>query len=161
LHFAFCLLTFAFFSACQRADRPAGQLQIPSDLSIGVEINGGEVEAITATRLQQTKVDYSDDDHHAWRLSSLLPPGALTPDMEIEVEQADGTRTILAHPGDTEAQLEPVLMVNRKGAVLVALVDRSNPFPAFHGRGGNRGQGGPKENRIRGVTRLRLNRVGS
>jgi hypothetical protein len=74
--------------------------------------------------------------------------------MQLEVEASDGQRTIFTRFGDTLAE-EPVLMVNRKGQVLIALVQPDDPFPAFHGRGGNRGQSA-RANRIRGVTKLRL-----
>jgi hypothetical protein len=77
----------------------------------------------------------------------------LKPGMNLDVEDASGQRVILARIGQTGS--EPVLMVNRKGQVLVALIEPSDPFPAFHGRGGNRGAGS-RGNRVRDVVKLRL-----
>jgi hypothetical protein len=130
-------------------------IDVPEHVHVAVEINGRESETITTTALRAAPPDFYDVDHRAWRLATLLEGRALQPGMLLEVEQTNGTRTTfaqLAQPGEGN---EPVLMVNRKGQVLIALVAPDNPFPAFHGRGGNRGKGGAA-NRIRDVTKLRL-----
>ncbi len=128
-------------------DPPA---RIPPDLSITVEVDGVEVAAIDAARLTAQPPDYVDEHRQAWRLGTLLGSSYVRGETHLEAEQRDGTRTILAAQGR-----EPVLLLNRNGDALIAELDVSEPFPGFHGRGGNRGRAGDPD-RIRDVTRLRV-----
>lgn len=147
------VLLLASLSSC-RAPEASSEAAVPDGVRVTVEINGGEGAPITSETLRATPPSFHDADHRAWLLKTVLPATAVRPGTELEVEEEDGTRTIFARIGAPEEN-EPALMVNRKGQVLIVLIDPDNPFPAFHGRGGNRGQGG-RANRVRGVVGLRL-----
>jgi len=134
--------------------------ELPHDLSIAVEIEGKEVASIDTARLAAQAPDYVDEHRRAWRLGALLGASYVRADMQIEAEQRDGTRTILARPADATKGRESVLLLNRNGDVLIAELDVGEPFPGFHGRGGNRGRAGDPD-RIRDVTRLRVSSMPS
>src|ERR1019366_7239690 len=44
-----------------------------SDLSIAVEIDGTPAAAIDSAKLNSTNPDFKNDEHRAWKLTSLLP----------------------------------------------------------------------------------------
>lgn len=150
---ALLAIAAAMLIGCRVASEPGEAPDIPDGVRVQVEIEGRELGPITSAGLRAAAPTYLDRDHRAWRLADVLPAHALKAGMQLDVEESSGQRTILTRLGAGPA--EPVLMVNRKGQVLVALVEPSDPFPAFHGRGGNRGQSG-RANRIRDVVRLRL-----
>lgn len=148
------LLVLASLAACRSAPDAASGPAVPEGVRVRVEVDGHEDAPITSEGLRAAAPTYHDADHRAWRLTAVLPAGVVKAGMQLEVEERSGRRTLFARLGE-ETGGEPVLMVNRKGQVLIALVEPDNPFPAFHGRGGNRGQSA-RANRIRGVTTLRL-----
>ena len=142
---------------------PAGVAAVPDDLSIAVEVDGREEPPLDAARLRATKPDFAaPDGQPAWRLATLLGPPFSRPRTVIEIETEPGrVRTRFVDPAAQEDGRELALTVNRKGEAVVALVDPGDPFPAFHGRGGNRGREGEPAERLRDVRALRLHVPGS
>jgi len=55
-----------------------------STLSIATEIDGAPAAAIDSARLNATNPDFKNDEHRAWKLTSLLPntnrPGVALPE---------------------------------------------------------------------------------
>ena len=73
----------------------------------------------------------------------------------VEVEDGEGVKTVLSTVGEAKDGREVVFAVNRLGEARVALILPAEPFPSFHGRGGNRGRGGDPT-RIREVRKIWL-----
>jgi hypothetical protein len=147
------LVLSALVAGCTAGDPPAPA--IPATLQVAVEVDGSAAAAIDAARLRATPPDYVDEHRRAWRLATLLADTYVPAAMELEVEQRDGTRTVFTRPTDAAAGQEPVLLLNRNGQVLIAMLDSHEPFPPFHGRGGNRGRAGDPD-RLHDVVRVRL-----
>jgi hypothetical protein len=124
------------------APPPPPQVEIPRDLQIPVWVDGGAGPPITRARLEAVAPDFADADRRAWRLSTVIPefdrPGAV-----IEAVGRTGVSIRVRFP-DTAAMPQPVLFFTRRGDVVVSVVDPANPFPGYHGQGGQlRRQGDP------------------
>jgi hypothetical protein len=132
-------------------------------LAVPVERDGRTLVTIDQPLLDRTKADYVDGDRKAWRLSSLVggapDAGPFDPHVIVEVEDAEGVRTVLAGGGDLGAGRELVVTVNRAGALRVAVTVDDDIFGAFHGRGGNRGRAGDPT-RVREVRHIWLTTEG-
>lgn len=129
-----------------------GPAAIPRDLEILVELDGQPLPAIDAASLRVAP-DVEDEHRMAWRLQKLVPQ--LGDAKQLVVEKKDGQRVVLPLGDNGPDPAEIALLLNRKGEVVIASLDPRNPFPAFHGRGGNRGRA-PGEERIRDPHWLRL-----
>lgn len=110
-----------------------GPFQIPVALRIPVIVDGVSQNAIDAAKLQARPPDYRDDEHHAWRLDRLLAAEIRTEKARVSGIQSTGAAIVVQLPAERPV---PVLVVNRRGQVLLTLVDPSDPFPRFHGQGG-------------------------
>jgi len=99
--------------------------------------------------------DYRTAEQAAWRLLPLLAEASDGSPARLEVLRlVDGERsTYMVDPFRDDDHAVWVLRSNRKGQTVLDQVDPNDPFPARHGRGGNRGRSGTS---IRGVTGLRL-----
>ena len=71
-------------AACSRASEeeqgkrapippPPVEVRVPADLHIAVRVDGADAPAITAASLDAKTPDFSDREHHAWKLVSLVP----------------------------------------------------------------------------------------
>lgn len=143
------IVLLLLLGGCTRAGDRA---PVPADLEILVEIDGRALPAIDAARLA-VAADVEDEHRLAWRLQRLVPELAAA--SQLVVEQRDGQRAVLPLGAGGQPVAEIALLLNRKGEVVLASLDPENPFPAFHGRGGNRGRA-PGEERIRDPRWLRL-----
>lgn len=135
--------------SCAEPEAPA----IPEGISVAVSIDDAAATTIDSARLRDRAPDFQDGDHRSWRLESLVEryqQGRMT----VELEESGGERSVVARPGEAGERIV-VVAVNRAGAVRVGLVAASDPFPPFHGRGGNRGRGGDPS-RVRDVKRIVL-----
>src|SRR5262245_46514370 len=110
---------------------PPQSASVPSTLSIAVTVDGAPAPAITTERLRDQKPDFEDAERRAWRLTRLIPelarPGA--------VAEARGPAGISLRLPAGAKGMEPVLFLTRRGDVVVAAIDPSNPFPDYHGQG--------------------------
>jgi hypothetical protein len=110
-----------------------GPFRIPAELHIPVVVDGSPAAAIDAARLEAHPADFRADDRHAWRLDGLLASDLEARPARISGIQPAGTAIVVSLPADSPV---PVLLVNRRGQVLLTLVDPADPFPRFHGQGG-------------------------
>jgi hypothetical protein len=136
---------------------PPASGEIAGALHIDVEIDGAPAAPIDAARLAVTKPDYQNEEHRAWKIATLLGPGA---DLEGAVVSATGEKGLtISVPRPTSAT-DPtaVLVVNRRGDVMVATVSPDEPFPPYHGRGGRLNRPGDHLPRVEGVTKISVGR---
>jgi hypothetical protein len=160
---AVALGAMAVPAACGKDEpAPAAQKPAPIDrsLHIEIEVEGRPEKPVDAARLESTPPDFADGPHKAWKLRTFLGEAFDAPDTAVEVT-GDGMRVTFDRPGKAVDGRVPVLLTNLRGQVVLALVDEKDPFPSFHGRGGNRGR--PPEEaaiRIRRVEKISVVRRG-
>jgi len=152
---ALLLTALAFLPACRGCVGSADDAPAHAPIAIAVEIEGNPAPTIDQALLDRIPPDFSEGERRAWRLRSLIGDALDRPGLVIEVEDSAGNKTILAYPDPSHPEREPVLAVNRVGEVRIALVAPTEPFPPFHGRGGNRGRSGDPT-RVREVRKIRL-----
>lgn len=151
-------LTAALAALLMSCSQPSEtRAPVPADLKIFVELDGHSLPAIDAAALS-AEPDLEDEHRIAWRLERFVPQIARA--SQLVVEKRDGERVVLPLGGedgeDGQTAAGIALLLNRKGEVVLGSLDADNPFPAFHGRGGNRGRGQQGEERIRDPHWLRL-----
>jgi hypothetical protein len=144
-------------TGCKRSSEPAEKPSAtppPVEVRIEVEVAGRPAPPIDAARLAAVKPDFVEGDKRAWRLGTLIDGAA---GHGIEVEDKDGVKTTFPTESDAGTH-EPMLYLNKHGDVLVTMLNAAEPFPPFHGRGGNRGRppGDASSQRIHGVRRIRV-----
>ncbi len=122
---------------------------------IPVNIDGKEIAPIDLAQLARVTPDFTEGERRAWKLRSLLGEPADRPGTIIEIEDGEGVKTVLSRVGEAKDGREVVFAVNRLGEARVAIILPAEPFPSFHGRGGNRGRGGDPT-RIREVRKIWL-----
>jgi hypothetical protein len=147
------LLLLVLIASCSKASEeseakrtpvppPPPRVEIPANLEIAVTIDGTPADPITRARLESLTPDFHDTERLAWRLTTLVPaldhPGAV-----VEAQGAEGVSIRMERPDDA-AMPQPVLFFTRRGDVVISVLDPSNPFPNYHGQGGQlRRQGDP------------------
>jgi hypothetical protein len=157
---SFLALTLSCTKASESTDAkrspkpPPGASSEPNtSLSIATEIDGTPSGAIDSAKLNATNPDFKNDDHRAWKLTSLLPntnrPGivfAVTGEQDV---------TIVLHSPRAPSDPIPAVMLNRRGELFANMIDPADPFPAFHGQGGRLARPGDPSTRIAGVKKIR------
>jgi len=134
---------------------PSASVEIPSALHIDVEIDGRPAPAIDGARLAATKPDFSDDDHRAWRITTLVGGPATRPGVVISAI-ADGGVALDIPAGSGPADPAAVLSLNRRGEIIVGLVTPDAPFPDFHGKGGRLARPGDPLPHLASPTKIRI-----
>lgn len=130
--------------------------KIPAGISIPVTVQGGNTATLDSAWLAAHAPDFQDgEDHRAWKVGALAP-AAEAPGAVVEVE-SEGAPTLELRTGESAVA---VVTLNKNGELVVKLLDPKEPFPAFHGRGGNRGRGGEGE-RVRAVRAIRVKTRGA
>jgi len=162
------VLAVASASACSRPSEesqakrapvppPPVEVKVPPALSIAVRVDGVDAPAITAHALDGVAPDFADHDHHAWRLTRLVPAfdreGAV-----LQARGAQGVALALERPASAQAP-QPVLFLTRRGDVAVTVIDPADPFPGFHGQGGRLKRQGDPMPRIQPVIALEVSRA--
>ncbi len=134
---------------------PPRTIEVPEGLSIAVAVDGGDRAPITTQTLRTAKPDFANDERRAWLIPTLIadaaPPGAT-----IEASAPTGVSVKIAHP--TTDGLEPVLILTRRGDVLVSAIDPKDPFPRYHGQGGRLHRPGDGAPRLAPVAKLAVTR---
>ncbi len=143
-------------SAAPAGAVPPPSPEVPAGIRIEVEVDGKPAPPIDSARLRRTQPDYRDDVGRSWRLETLLGAPYVRPNAVVEVETAEGSKTVLPRRG-VRRRWEPVLVLNRRGELLVSLRKRDDAGTrVFQGRGGKRGRPGGLRRQIRNVTNLRV-----
>lgn len=159
------LLCTAIVCACGQTDQNEGQrmpklappprVPIPADLSITVEIDGAPAAPIDAARLAGIEPDFQDDERRAWKIATLLGPSIEPLSTRIAVTGRRGVTVELTRSEATR-ELVPVILLSRRGDVIAALVQATEPFPHYHGQGGRLGRPLDPLPRISDVTSIRV-----
>jgi hypothetical protein len=134
---------------------PSASVAVPASLHIDVEVDGTPAAPIDAARLEAVKPDFSDDDHRAWRLTTLVGPAAARPGVVIAAVADQGVALEL-RPTGAATDPAPVLELNRRGEVVVTMMSPGEPFPEFHGKGGRLNRPGDPAPRVMSPTKLRV-----
>jgi len=124
-----------------------------SEIVVAVDIDGRAGPAIDRAKLEATPSDFTDGDHRAWRIETLLGAPAERDGATFTVTGDQDVAIVLRHPkGD--ADHIPILALNRRGQLFAAMVERSNPFPNYHGQGHRLERRGDPLPRVEGVKRI-------
>ena len=134
---------------------PASSVAVPASLHVDVLIDGAPAPAIDAARLASTAPDFSDEDHRAWRVATLVGPAAARPGVVITAEGDKGV-AVEMRPGPGPNDPTPVLSLNRRGDLVAEVVTPDAPFPGFHGKGGRLSRPGDPTPRLPSPIRLRV-----
>lgn len=129
---------------------PPAKIEVPDGLTIAVAVDGSDRAPITTTTLRDTKPDFANEERRAWLIPALIggaPAGAI-----VEASSPTGVSIKITHP--TTDGLEPVLILTRRGDVLVSALDPKDPFPRYHGQGGRLHRPGDGQPRLSPVARL-------
>ena len=156
------LLIVLMLAACSRASDegsakkwqeapPPKEVMVPTGLAISVAVDGTAKPPITSDALKSTKPDFTDEDHRAWRITTLV--GALANGSVIEASSSSGGVSVKFMNPMPEG-LVPVLFLTRRGDVIVTAVDPDDPFPRFHGQGSRLRRPGDTMPRVTTVTNL-------
>ncbi len=132
---------------------PPKEVSVPAGLSIAVQVDGADKPPITSDVLKTTKPDFSDEDHRAWKVPTLVAEAAPA-GITVEAAAPNGVAVKFAHPN--AEGLEPVLFLTRRGEVIVAALDPKDPFPKFHGQGSRLRRPGDTSPRVAPVTKLSI-----
>ena len=133
---------------------PPAKVAVPAGLRIPLSIEGAPAPPIDAPRLEQLAPDFADEDHRAWRLTTLVPAFD-RPGLAIEADGEPGMSVRLDRP-EPSAALVPVLFLTRRGEVVVTVLDPADPFPRYHGQGGRLRRPGDPQPHVSPVTALRV-----
>ncbi len=141
------LLLCLLLSACLPAKVAT---PVPLELTVELLVNGNAREAITGEQLRGMEVDFPWGEGRAWRLDRFFGKGYSRPGAKLAATGTGG-EVVLDVPTGSDVL---VLVVNRKGEVLVGSADPSSDV--FHGRGGARKRGGDSGLRVRQVSQIEL-----
>jgi hypothetical protein len=114
---------------------PPPSVQIPPDVRIPVEVDGRHALDIDAALLRATAPTFADADRVAWRLEALMP-GRTGSGTEFVAEGGKGVSVAFR----AQSAQVPVLLLNRRGEILVQGIDPMAPFPGYHGAGSRLGR---------------------
>jgi hypothetical protein len=96
---------------------PSANVTVPAALRIEIEVDGAPAPVLDAARLSGMTPDFSDDEHRAWRLTTLVGPAGSRPGVVIAV-LGDKGLGLEMHPTAAPADPVPVLSLNRRGEVV-------------------------------------------
>ena len=132
---------------------PPALVDVPAGLSLSVTVNGVAKAPITAETLHGKRPDFTDPEHKAWRIPTLIPDAGAQG--TIEAFDSCGVSVTFAHP--MPDGFEPVLFLTRRGEIIVSAVNPAEPFPRFHGQGGRlKRPGDTSKPRLTYVARLEI-----
>jgi hypothetical protein len=134
---------------------PPASADVPTNVTIAVDVDGRPAAAIDAQRLSSTPPDFKDAQRRAWKLSGLVGSAAQGALVEIAVVGADGVAVTFPRPASS-TDPQPVLMENRRGELVATMVAPEKPFPAYHNEGGRLHRPGDSTPRIEHVAAVHV-----
>lgn len=161
---AACLVALAL-AACGRASsegeakqwsspEPPALGELPAALAIGVTVDGAPRPVIDAQTLHKLVPDFTDPEHKAWLISTLLPDAIRPGSMFAAFDNAGASVTFTYPMADGYV---PVIFLTRRNEILVSAIDSKDPFPKFHGQGGRlRRPGDTTKPRLANVARIAI-----
>jgi hypothetical protein len=132
---------------------PPPSVTVPAALRIEVEIAGQATEPIEAATLNAREPDFRDGSHRAWRILGLAGAAADREGAVISVEGEEGLTITMKRP-QSPGDLEPALILTRRGEIVAALISPADPFPPYHGQGRRLSRGGDRLPRLGGVKKI-------
>jgi hypothetical protein len=140
------------------APPPPGPARLPDSWRLEVELDGEAVEPLTAAHINGAAPDFADSERRGWRIETLLPRAANA--QLVIADGSAGVSVLYEVPSEGGAAapsaLRPALVLTRRGELSVAALDPDNPFPRYHGKGGQLRRLGDSQPRLVGVKRLRI-----
>lgn len=136
---------------------PPGPARLPDSWQLEVQVDGEPADALTAAVINGTKPDFADSERRGWRIETLLPRA-----VDATLVIADGPTGVSvlyevpSGGAGVASALRPALVLTRRGELSAAAVDPENPFPRYHGKGGQLRRVGDSQPRLLGVKRLRI-----
>lgn len=139
---------------------PPGPPRLPADWRLEVMLDGEVVEPLTAAQVNAVKPDFADSERRGWRLETLVPRAAnatrVIADSSTGVSVMYEMGEAAGSAGSATSPALPALFLTRRGELIVASLDPENPFPRYHGKGGQLRRLGDSQPRLLSVTRLRI-----
>jgi hypothetical protein len=162
------LFILLVLTGCKRSDDLNASRQMPklapppeagavSDIAVTVEIDGHPAPVVDRARLGGTPPDFTDGERRAWRVETLLGLPTDQDGATFTVTGDHDVAIVLRHTS-TDPDLIPILAVNRRGQMFAAMVDRSDPFPSYHGQGRRLERRGDPLPRVEGVKDVAVTR---
>jgi len=149
------VVAIAALPACKVKEGRA-PTKVPAGISIPVTVEGASAGTIDTAWLTAHAPDFRGaEDQRAWKIAALAA-AAEAPGAVIEIE-SDGAQVNELQTGPSAVA---VVTLNKNDELVAKILDPKEPFPAFHGRGGNRGRGGEDE-RVKVVRAIRVKSGGS
>lgn len=141
---------------------PPGPPRVPDSWQLEVQLDGEPAPPLTAAVVNSTKPDFADSERRGWRIETLLPRAANA--TLVIADGPTGVSVLYEVPGSSSAgaaavppsTLRPALVLTRRGELSAAALDPENPFPRYHGKGGQLRRLGDSQPRLVGVKRLRI-----
>ncbi len=166
---AVCIVVVVLSIACALQgcgdDGGATPISFPS-IPIQVRAAGDPPRIRTLSLSATLKPSYQSQSHVAWGLREVFgsaldkPATPAFPQSSLNrlaVRQSDGKVVDIDRPFVTREDGRVwILRTNRKAEHQLALIDPKHPFPAYHGRGGNRGRAKAINQQVRRVAGLTL-----
>jgi len=160
------LVVLCVVSGCSRASRegeakqwaappPDKDIRIPTSLHIAIMVDGAARGALTADTLSGIKPGFADDEHKAWLIAALVPEARRSGSV-VEVVSNAGITIKFTYP--TPNGLEPAIFLTRRSDVIVVALDPRDPFPRYHGQGGQLRRAGDPMPHISEVARIEISR---
>ena len=123
--------------------------------TVSVESDGTPAPAIDAAKLATVAPDFKDDEHRAWKMTTLVGAAASRQGAVIAATGEKDITILLRRPSGDKDPV-PALIVNRRGELFASLLAPEEPFPAYHGQGGRLARPGDPLPRVGGVTKIRV-----
>lgn len=135
---------------------PPPEAVVPSELAIAVEIDGAPAAPITAARIEREAPRFVSSEHRAWSIAQLVGEPVTSRDVSIAVFGEHDVAIKLPRV-KVAPDLEPVLILSRRGELTISLVSPEDPFPPYHGRGRRLARGAHPLPRISGkISRISI-----
>ena len=155
LRLSACLLLLAVLALPGCGDEPVPPPTTVPPVAIELVWRGKEDAPTRVDVPADTPPGFEADGQRAWKLVDLVgEKWRILAHAHLEVIDAEGRRTKIEGAFRDPTIEAWSLRYNRRGEPQLVLLDPRDPFPAHHGRGGNRGRPAGTPDRVRNVARI-------